>query len=228
MNAFETMIAQYNATLPTVTDGQVENLQLTERGILMVTMRDTDGSDVIVSGGDDVSGTADKGFISYGIDTNNLAQPLRVDANGNLQVIIPDGIEVNVDLTPGLAKDVGTDELGANPEPGVVAGITGSYQVIAQAYIPQGETWVVNEFDASCDSLGQFQLVVGATGTAVTSIIRTMLIPENQGTNQLVFPRGREILAADDITYVKVIGKSLRSKSMSAAAGINMYKKEIA
>jgi hypothetical protein len=211
MQNFETMVARYNSTLPTIANGEGQELQLTEKGILRVTQAKADGTSIVVTPGDTNNG----GLVAYGVTTgSNTVVPVKMDSVGNVLVNVAEGI-ISVDFTPGNEMDTGTDEAGANPEPGVVAGITGSYQVVASEQIP-------NAFDFTADGLAQFQLVVDDGSTV--EYIRTTLLPENQGTNQIVFPRPREITAANATTYIQLQAKSLRpGRSISAAGGINGY-----
>lgn len=222
MKHFETLIARYNATLPTITDGCPQHLQLTENGVLITTIRDTDGSDVIVTTGEDVSGGGDRGFIAYGIDSNDQAQPLSVDSNGYLEVALNQPI--TVDFSQGTDQDKGSDEAGAETEPGIICNITGSYVDIVSIPITSGSTLAIEAFDASADILGQFQLVVESN--AGTRYVRTMLVTENVGTNQIVFPRPKEVTAIDNSTFLVLKGKTLRADCggvMCASGGINAY-----
>jgi hypothetical protein len=224
MNPFETMVAQYNSSLPTITDGEAENLQLTAKGVLIVTPKDSDGTQVIVKNGDSVAGSADRGFIAYGINPSTVASALKTDANGNLLVNVVTGT-INIDFTPGIDFDTGTDSAGANPEKGVLGGITGTYQTLVKIQVNSGSSLAIAEWDATCDSEGQFQLVVGDSASGVTKYIRTMLIPESVGFNTMDFGRPVEVASVNTDTYVKIIGKKLRGygAAMNAAGGINCY-----
>jgi hypothetical protein len=210
MQASETMVAQYNSTLPTLTNEEGQELQLTSRGILLTTVRDDDGTDVIVSDGDSVAGGIDRGFIAYGIDGSDVTRALSVNSDGTLNVVL--------DNTTGTDADKGSDEAGANA--GEIVGITGSYRDIVSIPISNGSTFDLEAFDVSCDEQGLFKLVVESTGG--TEYIRSRRVPENVGGAQVLFPRPREITATDASTYLKIIGKCLRAnRTMDASGGIN-------
>jgi hypothetical protein len=211
MNPFETMVAEYNSTLPTISDGEGRELQLTSRGVLLVTMKDGDGTQVIVKDGDDVSGGIDRGIIGYGVDTSNIAHPFKVDSNGALIV--------NVDVPTGISMDKGVDELGD----GELVGVTGSYQTIVTIALTSGSAYAISAFDGSADQLAEFQLVIDDGAAPV--VVRNMLVTENLGTNQLVFPRPREWTVTNSTTNVLLKARSIRAnRTATVSGGINMYK----
>jgi len=216
MNPSRFLIAEYNATLPTITNGCSRRLQLTAKGILLTTIKDDDGSDVIVSGGEDVSSNTDRGFIAYGINDNDQAQALSIDDEGNLRVTSEGGVN----------KDVGTDEAGNETLKGVIDGIAGTPVVIAKMQITSGSTFGIEAFDGTCDKDGMFQLVIGDSGSGITKYIRTMKVPETVGFNQLLFPKARKESATNDDTWIKLLVNDLDSGcgvTMNAAGGINAY-----
>lgn len=216
MKAFEGMVARYNATLPTILDGEGQELQLTSRGILYVTMKDDDGSDIVVSTGEDVSGGTDRGFIVYGISATNTAVPLKIDSQGRINVVV-DGSVIDVDLTPGTEVDCATNDSGDG-----FLNVTQSWRTICSVALANGSNYALTSFDGSCDVNTVFQLCFrNQTGS---SVVRTIVIPETIGTNQLIFPRAREFNVIDTSSYLELKAKCLRqNRTAIVAGGINAY-----
>jgi hypothetical protein len=217
MKNFETLVAKYNTALPTLTNLDGSELQLTSKGVLVSTLRDSAGVEAVHKDGDDVSLGVDRGFIGYGVTaTTNLVRKLLVDDAGKLIT------QTSVDFTCGIDADAGCDPTGANAEPGVVGSITSAaYVTVASVPIANTLTLALCGVHFSADGEAQFQLVVTSSGAPV--YVRTWVMSEGVGYGQLDFHRPKELTASDASTVLVLKAKALRSGTISASGGINAY-----
>ena len=104
MNDFGLLISQYNSTLPTLTNGEFSEVQVDERGRLIISGRYLE---------DSAHTSGDAGIFTLAVrndtegslvDTNGDYAPLQVDALGRLRVIT-DIDTVNLDFNSEKAED---------------------------------------------------------------------------------------------------------------------------
>lgn len=233
MQSFSTIVGQYNATLLSLVDGQHSILALDAKSRLIAdhttsSIKVGDGTDLVrvlthnAPSNNPIDETGFGILVVRNDDEGSLVNNdkdftfLQTDNLGRLRVTA---------ASSGAEGDVGCAETGIGEVPSI--GLTNWVSVV-EIPLPASSLYQMSAIDASADKLSQFRVVVWDSsqlpGSEVVRYIRKVLVTENLGTIQIVFPRPVEIAGGATLT-LKLQALRLRTGNVDAnvSGGINGY-----
>jgi hypothetical protein len=233
MQSFSTIVGQYNSTLLSLADKQHSILALDAKSRLITdhttsSIKVGDGTDLVRVLTHDAAASVPIGETGFGIlavrndDEGTLVSHdkdftfLQVDNLGRLRVS---------STAPGAQGDTcaAASGIGEIPAVGLAAWVD-----VVTIPVPVGQLYQMEAFDVSADKLCQFRVVEWDSsqlpGAEVVKYIRKILLTENLGTIQIVFPRTVQVTGGATIS-LRVQAIRLRGGSVDAnvSGGVNGY-----